>query len=72
MVVAKIEGVVIKTFKISGFYSRVSGRDLPVLDLLKNTLSNVQELKAINSSTILEPLSQIMLPSLQRFEIGSY
>ncbi|RAH63503.1 hypothetical protein BO85DRAFT_483345 [Aspergillus piperis CBS 112811] len=70
MVVAKMEGVVVKTFEISGFHSRVNTRDSLVLYLLEKALSNVEELRAINSPTILEPLSQIMLPSVRRFELG--
>ncbi|KAH8430045.1 uncharacterized protein LDX57_007716 [Aspergillus melleus] len=71
MMVAKLDGVTIRAFTISGFYSRLEPADPFLLDWVGHALSHVEELKAINSPTILELLGQVSLPSLRRFELAS-
>ncbi|KAA8642361.1 uncharacterized protein ATNIH1004_011305 [Aspergillus tanneri] len=69
--VARLDGVSIRTFEVSGFYSRIDLADPLLLDLMRDALNDVHELRAINSPTMLEFLSLIPLPSLQRFELAS-
>ncbi|KAI9040414.1 uncharacterized protein KD926_008237 [Aspergillus affinis] len=71
MMVAELDGVTVRAFTISGFYSRLEPADPVLLDWVGHALRHVEELKAINSPTILELLSRVSLPSLQRFELAS-
>ncbi|KAA8644950.1 uncharacterized protein ATNIH1004_009161 [Aspergillus tanneri] len=69
--VARLDGVVIRTFEVSGFYSRIDLADPLLKDLMEVALSDIIELRAINSPTMLEFFSQVSLPSLRRFELAS-
>ncbi|PLB48777.1 hypothetical protein P170DRAFT_358803 [Aspergillus steynii IBT 23096] len=71
MTVAKLDGVTVRIFTISGFYSRLEPADPLLLDWAGHALSHVKELKATNSPIILEFLSRVSLPSLQQFELAS-
>ncbi|KAH3511103.1 hypothetical protein KXV55_002475 [Aspergillus fumigatus] len=71
MVGAKDNGVTIRTFQISGFYSRllVSNSELP--SLASDALSSVEDLQLIDSPSMLEFMSHVHLPCLRRFALES-
>lgn len=71
MAVSQLYGVAIKTLEISGFYSRIDLADSFLLGLMSDALSDIHELRAINSPTMLEFLCQIPLPSIQQFELAN-
>ncbi|PKX96927.1 uncharacterized protein P174DRAFT_364675, partial [Aspergillus novofumigatus IBT 16806] len=68
---AKDNSITIYTFQISGFYSRllVSNSELP--SLASDALSSIKDLQLINSLSMLEFMSHLHLPSLQRFTLES-
>ncbi|THC94515.1 hypothetical protein EYZ11_005997 [Aspergillus tanneri] len=57
--VARLDGVSIRTFEVSGFYSRIDLADPLLLDLMRDALNDVHELRAINSPTMLEFLKNL-------------
>lgn len=71
MAVAQLDGVGIKMFEISGFYSRIDLADPFLLGLMSDALSDVCNLRVINSPTMLEFLCRTPLPSIQRFELAN-
>ena len=71
MAVARLDGVKIKTFEVSGFYSRIDLADPFLLGLMSDALGDVRDLRAINSPTMLEFLCRTSLPSIQRFELAN-
>jgi hypothetical protein len=71
MVRAKDNGVVIRTFQISGFYSRLLVSDSELSRLASDALSSVEELQLIDSPSMLEFMSYVHLPSLRRFALES-
>jgi hypothetical protein len=69
---AKEYGISIQTFEISGFHPRSLSQEPYESDLLTDALSDIQELRLEDSLALLGFFSRSPLPSLQRFELGSY
>ncbi|OGM39290.1 hypothetical protein ABOM_012146 [Aspergillus bombycis] len=69
---AKESGISIQIFIISGFYPRFLPEKLHEPNLLKDALTDIQELRVEDSPSLLGFFARSPLPSLRRFELGSY
>ncbi|KAB8226965.1 uncharacterized protein BDW43DRAFT_317283 [Aspergillus alliaceus] len=69
---AKEYGISIHTFEISGFDPQSLSQEPHELDLLTDALTDIQELRLEDSPALLGFFTRSPLPSLRRFELGSY
>ncbi|KAE8371408.1 hypothetical protein BDV26DRAFT_302788 [Aspergillus bertholletiae] len=66
---AKQAGIHIRTFQVSSFYSRLPLVGSELTSLAATALSEVEELRLTDSPGLLDFLSIVALPSLQRLEL---
>ncbi|KAL4893425.1 hypothetical protein BDV59DRAFT_207879 [Aspergillus ambiguus] len=72
MIAAKAKGVKIHTFEMSGLYTRIDSGDSSILKrLVGKAFHDIQDLRIINSPTMLEFLTQVHMSGLRRFELGN-
>jgi hypothetical protein len=71
MIAARHNGIIVRTFRVSGFYSRISisGQSI-LLKKMAEALYNVEDLVLLDSSRFLDLLCQIKLPSLRQLELA--
>jgi hypothetical protein len=71
IIAARINGVKIQTFKIMGLYTRIDLGDSALKGLLGKAFYDIQDLRIINSPTMLEFLTHIPMLDLRHFEQGN-
>lgn len=71
MVAARRHGAVIRRFEVSGFYSRLAASDNELSDLMADALYNVDDLRLIDSPSLLDFMSNVSMASVRRLKLGS-
>lgn len=71
MINARTDGVVVRTFEVFGFYSKLENCDNELSETMAKALYNVEDLRLIDSPSLLEFMSTFSLPSIRRLELGA-
>ncbi|KAF7177428.1 hypothetical protein CNMCM7691_005633 [Aspergillus felis] len=69
--VAQENGVTIRTFEISGFYSRVPTEDRSLHQLATEALQKVEKLRLVDSPAMMPFVNRLSLPCLRRLELAN-
>jgi hypothetical protein len=70
MVAARRNGIIVRRFKVSGFYSKISMPGPILFRKVMEALHNVEDLRLFDSSRLLNFMRQISLPSVRRLELA--
>lgn len=70
MVVAKENGILVKSFQLSGFYAQLRACGGNLRDKMVDGLSNIESLSLDDSPNMIDFISSIHLPVLRHFELG--
>ncbi|KAE8130724.1 hypothetical protein BDV38DRAFT_289370 [Aspergillus pseudotamarii] len=70
MVAARRNGIIVRKFKVSGFYSKISMPGTSLLRKVMEALHNVEDLRLVDSSRLLNFMWQVSLPSVRRLELA--
>ena len=69
MIAARKNGVAIRTFEVSGFYSQLTVDGNGLSGMMAEALHNVEDLRLIDSPSLLEFMATIFLGSVRRLEL---
>ncbi|GMF77643.1 unnamed protein product [Aspergillus oryzae] len=70
MVAARRNGIIVRKFKVSGFYSKISMPGTSLFRKVMEALHNVEDLRLVDSSRLLNFMRQVSLPSVRRLELA--
>jgi hypothetical protein len=69
--VAQENDVTIRTFEISGFYSRAPTEDRPLQRLATEALQKVEKLRLVDSPAMMPFVNRLSLPCLRHLELAN-
>jgi hypothetical protein len=71
MIAARRDGAVIRSFEVSGFDSRLAASENELSEIMGDALFNVEDLRLIDSPSLLDFMSNVPLNFVRRLELES-